>query len=81
MISTNDIDGQKDNVEQAVGGKADTFKMHLTKRKIIWSPLKIEDTTLSFSKSGKITFQYPTDKTREKFDLFNNLPTKFQVRG
>ena len=72
-ISDN-IDGQKDDLESA-GGKTDTFQDASNKGKIIWSPLEIEDTTFSFSKSGKITFQYPTDKTREKFDLFRDLPT------
>ena len=72
-ISDN-IDGQKDDLESA-GGKTDTFQDASNKGKIIWSPLEIEDTTFSFSKSGKITFQYPIDKTREKFDLFRDLPT------
>ena len=29
--------------------------------------------TSSFSKSGRVRFQYPTDRTREKFDLFKEL--------
>jgi hypothetical protein len=70
-----DIDGKKDKAGQAEGGESDNSHDTSNERKIVWSPLKIEDTTLSFSKSGKITFQYPTDKTREKFDLFSDLPT------
>ena len=43
-------------------------------RNIVWSPLNVvEDGTGSFSKSGKITFQYPTNRTRETFDLFSDL--------
>ena len=38
-ISTNGIDGKKDNVEQSIREKADTFENASAERKIIWSPL------------------------------------------
>jgi hypothetical protein len=42
-----------------------------------WIPLRIkkhQDTTFSFSTSGKITFRFPTDKREEQYDIFEEIP-------
>ena len=61
-----DKDFQSQLLWEYASAEGNTIEDASRNRNIIWSPLKVKDSTFSFSKSGKITFQYPTDRTREK---------------